>query len=118
MNLKVTGTAVSNTDYNHFDNVYLSAFGYNNALIVGASDTNSFSDVHIDNASLFPVAFDYTINANWPAATVFFGIDPGANWARIANSGTPSGSSTNYFYATQGGNGGQCPSALTNLTCK
>lgn len=120
--IKETGiTAVGNSCYNIFNNVWFNYAGATGKLSYGiylqAEDTESFSNIHNSGGgggTYYAVTLDYTVNSGWPVGTVIDHLDP-ASFGAFENIGTPGAGAINYLNNLVTSNGGRYPSYIAGL---
>ena len=115
----------SDTDFNVFKNLSINMGAPTNAtvgILLQICDSNNFQAVHIASSpgASQAIKFDYSVNAQFPAANFFFGADPGPTGdggTRVAwaQSGTPNQTSRpNYVFGVAENNGGLQPKISAN----
>ena len=107
----------SDTDYNIFNGLITKQFGGTNVtsgLYLSGADTNYFYGYTpiITSSNNHQIVFDYTYFPAWPAANMFFGVEPGAP----TQFGTPDpASAPNVFSGVAQANGNNYPTNLANV---
>ncbi len=107
-----SGAALSNTGYNTFDNVFVVVSGNGIGVQLAACSNNIFTNLHVTcgggAAAPINLAFDNGQSDLWPAANVFFGLEP--HDVAMTQTGTPAAAlPPNFIVAMSPSNGALTP---------